>query len=90
MANIKPVEDASQDFTADLASVEEKHSSNVPMRRQTPSGVRSSAFRNSFLGVVTLSNAERERPASRIFSSDRDGRTPHVHCRRAKGSVRSC
>jgi CRISP-associated protein Cas1 len=41
-------------------------------------------------GVVTLSNEEREKPASRIFSSDRDGRTPQVHCRRAKGSGRSC
>jgi hypothetical protein len=33
-------------------SVGEKHSSSVPMRRQTPSGVRSSAFRNSFLSFA--------------------------------------
>ena len=49
--------------------------------------VRSSWHR---MGVVTLSNEERERPASCIFSSDRDGHTPRVHRRRANGSMRSC
>jgi lanthanide-dependent methanol dehydrogenase len=47
-------------------------------------------FYGTLGGVVTLSNEERERPASRIFSRDRDGHTPRVHRRRAKGSVGSC
>ena len=47
-------------------------------------------FATKAKGVVTLSNEEHENPAPHIFSSDRNGRMPHVHCRRAKGLVRSC
>ena len=41
-------------------------------------------------GVVTLLIEEHENSAPRTFSSDRDCLAPHVHSRRAKGSVRSC
>jgi transposase len=41
-------------------------------------------------GVVTSLKEEHENSASRIFSSDRDCLAPHVHSRRAKGSVRPC
>ena len=42
------------------------------------------------LGVVTSLKEEHENSASRIFSNDRDCLAPHVHSRRAKGSVRPC
>jgi hypothetical protein len=38
-------------------------------------------------GIVTLSNQEREKPPSRVISSDRNGRTPRAHRRGSKGSV---
>ena len=41
-------------------------------------------------GVVTSLKEEHENSASRIFSNDRDCLAPHVHSRRAKGSVRPC
>ena len=41
-------------------------------------------------GVVTSLKVEHENSASRIFSNDRDCLAPHVHSRRAKGSVRPC
>jgi hypothetical protein len=41
-------------------------------------------------GAVTLSKEEREKPPYRNLSSDRDCRAPHIHRRRAKGSVRPC
>jgi hypothetical protein len=41
-------------------------------------------------GVVTSLKEEHENSASRIFLNDRDCLAPHVHSRRAKGSVRSC
>src|SRR5450631_821954 len=41
-------------------------------------------------GVVTLLKEEHENSAPRTFSSDRDCLPPHVHSRRAKGSVRPC
>ena len=41
-------------------------------------------------GVVTSLKEEHENSAPRIFSNDRDCLAPHVHSRRAKGSVRSC
>ena len=41
-------------------------------------------------GVVTLLKEEHENSASRIFSNDRDCLVPHVHSRRAKGSVCLC
>jgi hypothetical protein len=41
-------------------------------------------------GVVTSLKEEHENFASRIFSNDRDCLAPHVHSRRAKGSVRPC
>src|ERR1700688_4383218 len=42
------------------------------------------------VGVVTSLKEEHENSASRIFSNDRDCLAPHVHRRRAKGSVRPC
>src|SRR5580704_7856589 len=42
------------------------------------------------VGVVTSLKEEHENSASRIFSNDRDCLAPHVHSRRAKGSVRPC
>jgi hypothetical protein len=41
-------------------------------------------------GVVTLLKGEHENSAPRTFSSDRDCLAPHLHSRRAKGSVRPC
>ena len=41
-------------------------------------------------GIVTSLKEEHESSASRIFSNDRDCLAPHVHSRRAKGSVRPC
>ena len=41
------------------------------------------------VGVVTSLKEEHENSASR-FSNDRDCLAPHVHSRRAKGSVRPC
>ena len=41
-------------------------------------------------GVVTSLKEEHGNSASRIFSKDRDCLAPHVHSRRAKGSVRPC
>ena len=41
-------------------------------------------------GVVTSLKEEHENSASRMFSNDRDCLAPHVHSRRAKGSVRPC
>jgi hypothetical protein len=41
-------------------------------------------------GVVTSLKEEHENSGSRIFSNDRDFFAPHVHSRRAKGSVRPC
>jgi hypothetical protein len=41
-------------------------------------------------GVVTSLKEEHENSASRIFSNDRNCLAPHVHSRRAKGSVRPC
>ena len=41
-------------------------------------------------GVVTSLKEEHENSASQIFSNDRDCLAPHVHSRRAKGSVRPC
>jgi hypothetical protein len=41
-------------------------------------------------GVVTSLKEEHENSASRIFSNDRDCLAPHIHSRRAKGSVRPC
>ena len=41
-------------------------------------------------GVVTSLKEEHENSASRIFSNDSDCLAPHVHSRRAKGSVRPC
>src|ERR1700730_5908241 len=41
-------------------------------------------------GVLTSLKEEHENSASRIFSNDRDCLAPHVHSRRAKGSVRPC
>jgi hypothetical protein len=41
-------------------------------------------------GVVTSLKEERENSASRIFLNDRHCLAPHVHRRRAKGSVRPC
>ena len=43
-----------------------------------------------FIGVVTSLKEEHENSASRMFSNDRDCLAPHVHSRRAKGSVRPC
>ena len=45
---------------------------------------------NGLRGVVTSLKEEHENSASRIFSNDRDCLAPHVHSRRAKGSVRPC
>ena len=39
------------------------------------------------VGFVTLSNQEREKPPSRVISSDRNGRTPRAHRCGPKGSV---
>jgi hypothetical protein len=39
------------------------------------------------VGIVTLSNQEREKPPSRVISSDRNGGTPRAHRRGSKGSV---
>ena len=41
-------------------------------------------------GIVTSLKEEHENSASRIFSNERDCLAPHVHSRRAKGSVRPC
>jgi hypothetical protein len=41
-------------------------------------------------GIVTSLKEEHENSASRIFSNYRDCLAPHVHSRRAKGSVRPC
>jgi Transposase IS116/IS110/IS902 family len=41
-------------------------------------------------GIVTSLKEEHENSASRIFSSDRDRLAPHVHSRRAIGSVCPC
>ena len=46
--------------------------------------------RTRWAGVVTSLKEEHENSASRIFSNDRDCLAPHVHSRRAKGSVRPC
>jgi len=46
--------------------------------------------KGSATGVVTSLKEEHENSASRIFSNDRDCLAPHVHSRRAKGSVRPC
>jgi hypothetical protein len=43
----------------------------------------------SDLGVVTLLKEEHENSAPRTFSSNRNCLAPHVHSRRAKGSVRA-
>ena len=43
-----------------------------------------------FHGVVTSLKEEHENSASRLFSNDRDCLAPHVHSRRAKGSVGPC
>src|ERR1700732_863526 len=51
---------------------------------------RIEARRKNAKGVVTSLKEERENSASRIFSNDRDCLAPHVHSRRAKGSVRPC
>ena len=40
--------------------------------------------------IVTSLKEEHESSASRIFSNDPDCLAPHVHSRRAKGSVRPC
>jgi hypothetical protein len=39
------------------------------------------------VGFVTLSNQEREKPPSRVISSDRSGPTPRAHRCGSKGSV---
>jgi hypothetical protein len=57
----------------------------MPVPRHYP---RSPA--NHATGVVTSLKVEHENSASRIFSNDRDCLAPHVHSRRAKGSVRPC
>ena len=41
------------------------------------------------VGFVTLSNQEREKPPSRVISSDRNGRTPRTHRGGAEALVRS-
>src|ERR1700704_3430421 len=58
--------------------------SNLPVHRRCPMASTRPT------GVVTLLKEEHENFASRIFSNDRDCFAPHVHSRRAKGSVRPC
>jgi len=47
-------------------------------------------FDNRLLALAVAVTGLVEKFASRIFSSDSNGRTPHVRRRGAKGSVHSC
>jgi RNA polymerase sigma factor (sigma-70 family) len=61
--------------------------SRLSRARQALSKATITSSANRRLGLVTLTNEERAKPASDISSSDRDHRVPSVHRRVAEASV---